>query len=156
VQTDPAMNSVTEFKKGETIFAEDAPCDGVYVVVEGLVSIQKVEDNTCIELARIAKGGMFGEMAAIDLLQRSASAVAMEETQIVHITSEEFNDRLRALPFWTQLLIQLLVKRLRDADGRIASETLHKRRDINVYAGLDQGELMQMVSKEMLNADFQV
>ena len=150
------MNPVTEYRKGETIFTENSPCDGVYVVIEGLVSISKMEDGTCIELARITKGGMFGEMAAIDLLNRSASATAMEDTQIVHITSEEFNDRLRALPFWAQLLIQLLVKRLRDADGRIASETLHKKRDINVYAGLDQGELMQLVSKEMLNADFQV
>jgi len=107
------MADVREFLEGEVIFTESSPCDGVYIVTSGLVGIYAERERTTVELSQIGKGGMFGEMATIDLEERSAGARAIRHTTVVHLGRDEFADRLQKLPLWALLLIQMLVKRLR-------------------------------------------
>lgn len=107
------MAKIKQFGSGEVIFEESSTCDGVYIVTSGLVSIFMEMKGESVELARVGKGGMFGEMATIDLQERSAGARALEKATLVYLDHTEFLQRLQMLPLWALLLVQMLVQRLR-------------------------------------------
>jgi len=113
------MAEVKQYGEGEIVFEEKAYCDGVYIVTNGLVEIfTKAGENEMV-LTEVGKGGMFGEMATIDLQERSAGARAMEPTTVVHLGRNEFGGRLQKLPLWALLLIQMLVRRLRESNLKL-------------------------------------
>jgi len=72
------------------------------------------------EIATIAKGACFGEMAVLDDAPRSADAVIMDEAVLLRIGSEEFYDVLAENPALTQGIVRLLTRRLREANAKIA------------------------------------
>ncbi|NJK92831.1 MAG: Crp/Fnr family transcriptional regulator [Blastochloris sp.] len=114
------MSQIKTYQPGETIICQKAECDGVYIVAKGMVSISTQFEGRQIELATLGRGSMFGEMAVIDLKNRSATATALQETEIVQVEADEFQSNLHSLPLWAQLLIQMLVRRLRAADEQLA------------------------------------
>src|SRR5277367_4339132 len=62
-----------QFAAGSEIFREGAPGDGVYFVNEGLVEISGlVGGNTRQVFSQLGPGEIFGEMAVIEQLPRSA------------------------------------------------------------------------------------
>ncbi len=81
------------FQQGETIFFQGDPGQALYLIEAGRVRIY-VQDDGGQETSVIfySAGDIFGELAVIDGLPRSASAIAADET-IVHVLSRE---RLRA------------------------------------------------------------
>ncbi len=69
------------FGVGEVIFGEDMPGAGMYIIKSGEVLIQKkTKEGQVLKLATIGERNFFGEMALIDEIPRSASAVAEKET----------------------------------------------------------------------------
>jgi len=131
------MSEIKKYKASELIFSQKADCDGVYIITSGLVSISTDDGNKKVELAMLGKGSMFGEMAAIDLQNRSATASALQETEIVHISAEEFQSNIYSLPLWAQLLVQMLVRRLRSADERLLH---HKAAAVDTSSASGRGE----------------
>jgi len=72
------------FFQNEFIFHEKEPGAGMYIVKSGTVKIfLKGNDGQEHELARLEKGDFFGEMALIDESPRSASAIALEDTELL-------------------------------------------------------------------------
>lgn len=115
------MSEIQNYQANEIIFSQQSQCDGVYIVAKGLVSISTMNQDKRVELAQLGRGTMFGEMAVIDLQSRSATATALVSTEIVHISPAEFQSNLHSLPLWAQLLIQMLVRRLRSVNERIST-----------------------------------
>ena len=69
------------YNAGESIFGEDMLGAGMYIVKEGEVAItKKIKGDKEIELAVIGERNFFGEMALIDEMPRSASAIAKKDT----------------------------------------------------------------------------
>lgn len=92
------------FSKGQIIFNEGDRPDGVYLVVEGQVEIYKNIDGEERHLASVFKDGVFGEMALINNMPRSAGARAVENTWCFFISSNTFSHRLDQLdPFFRGL-----------------------------------------------------
>jgi CRP/FNR family cyclic AMP-dependent transcriptional regulator len=77
---------IRSFKQGETIFEEGEPADCMFSVVEGAVDIRL----RGAVLEHISPGGVFGEMALIDKLPRSATAVAAADCSLAAITEKRF------------------------------------------------------------------
>src|SRR5262245_26835770 len=78
---------VRTFSAGHQIFAEEQPNDGLmYAVLEGEVEI--VRGQRLVET--IPPGGVFGEMALLDNLSRSASAIAKTDCRVAAITESRF------------------------------------------------------------------
>jgi serine/threonine protein phosphatase PrpC len=71
--------TLSSFSANETIFAEGDAGGEMFVVLSGLVRILKGD----VELAQLAKGGHFGEMAIMDKGARSAAAVAAAPTSLI-------------------------------------------------------------------------
>lgn len=70
------------YKPGEMIFHQGDPGSGLYIIINGQVIIKQVEEQNSWELAKLSRGDFFGELALLDDELRSASAVAIEETQV--------------------------------------------------------------------------
>ena len=100
------------FAAGETIFAIDDEADRMYVVAEGAVEIRI--GTTVLE--RVEPGGIIGEMALIEHLPRSASAVAVEPTKLSPIDQRRFLFLVQHHPFFALEVMQVLANRLRQMD----------------------------------------
>jgi CRP/FNR family transcriptional regulator, cyclic AMP receptor protein len=72
------------YQPEETVFAEDEPGAGVYVVRSGKVDILlKHENQSSTLLAELEAGDFFGEMALLGDSTRSATAVAREPSELI-------------------------------------------------------------------------
>jgi len=69
-----------EYRSGEPVFYQGDPGLGMYVIQEGEVSIQiSGKDGEARELAVLADGDFFGELALIDEAPRSADAICKRD-----------------------------------------------------------------------------
>jgi signal transduction histidine kinase len=80
-----------EYQPGEIIFEEGAHADRFYIVADGAVEVWK--DYRLPErdlLAVHERGHLFGEMALIDELPRSATLTAREPTRLFYVDRDDF------------------------------------------------------------------
>jgi CRP/FNR family transcriptional regulator, cyclic AMP receptor protein len=69
------------YKKGEIVFNEDEPGAGMYIVIAGGIEIlRKMNRGGDASLAIIKEHSFFGELALLDEIPRSASAVAITDS----------------------------------------------------------------------------
>jgi CRP-like cAMP-binding protein len=86
--------SIEEFPRGERIFSEGEPGDKFYIIVSGVVRIEKEIPKAGAETLRALNPGEgFGEMALVEDMPRSASAIADVDSQLVSIGKTDL-DRL--------------------------------------------------------------
>lgn len=79
------------FQMGDVIFNQGDAGDKMYEINSGLIGIYVnygQENERC--LVELGEGKCFGEMAMIEELPRSATAVAFRETTVTVITKEDF------------------------------------------------------------------
>ncbi|UCF96509.1 MAG: cyclic nucleotide-binding domain-containing protein [Spirochaetaceae bacterium] len=81
-----------EYQPGQVIFEEGSQADRFYIVAEGAVEVWK--DYKLPEkdlLAVHERGHLFGEMALIDELPRSATVLAKQPTRLFYIDRDDFH-----------------------------------------------------------------
>jgi CRP/FNR family transcriptional regulator, cyclic AMP receptor protein len=98
--------------KGTVIFEADAPAASMYVVRSGQVAIRLGN----LTLETIGEGGLLGEMALIDDSTRSASAVVIEDCELVPIDERRF--LVRETPFFAFAIMRTMARRLRAMNER--------------------------------------
>lgn len=106
-------------KKGELLFKAGDSSDGMYVLRRGQIQIFLDKGGSDIVLATVAAGGMIGEMSLFDKKPRSASARALEETEVTQISNDDFNKIIQQIPKWLVSLMSTLSSRLRDTNERL-------------------------------------
>ena len=83
------INSISDLETyalGDDVFCEGDAATALYVIKYGSVRIHlKSPDGDNIEVAALGTGSHFGEMALLDGEKRSATASAMEKTEIIRI-----------------------------------------------------------------------
>ena len=104
---------------GDVVFREGELGDALYVVVRGAVEIRRGDDA----IARITAPNVFGEMSVLDACPRSATAVAVEHTQLLVLGGEEFYEALQERFEVADGIIRLLSRRLREADEKLAAKS---------------------------------
>lgn len=113
------------FAPGELIFQDGDRGTEMYVVRKGKVRIYKRAGETDMTLAVLSPGESFGEMAILEQAARSASAVAIEETELVVVEEHAFEHMLLDRPDIAVRLLKKLSARLRDANRQIQMLTVH-------------------------------
>ena len=93
----------------ETIILEGSVANEMFFVRKGRVEI-RVKD---MPVEEVGPGGIFGEMALIDQSPRSASVVAIEDTEIVPISERLFIILVQDAPYFALDVMRLLVERIR-------------------------------------------
>jgi len=101
------------------LFKAGDSSDGMYVLRRGQIQIFLDKGGSDIVLATVAAGGMIGEMSLFDKKPRSASARALEETEVTQISNDDFNKIIQQIPKWLVSLMATLSSRLRDTNERL-------------------------------------
>lgn len=113
-------------KKNELIFKEGDIGDAFYLIVTGSVRISTLVPGVGEEaLTILREGEYFGEMALIDDAPRSASAIANDETMLLHIGKKDFRQLLEQQTDIAYKLLWVFTKtlsaRLRKTDEQLKS-----------------------------------
>ncbi len=110
------------YKKGQVIFREGDPDDCAFIIETGRVQISTLKGAEVIALSVLGPGEIFGEMAIIDGLPRSASAAALEDCELSVITRDQLQQRIEVLDPVVKLLISVLLTRIRNNNRIISGE----------------------------------
>ncbi|MEN6621907.1 MAG: cyclic nucleotide-binding domain-containing protein [Smithella sp.] len=102
-----------KYSNGQTIFKEGTHGDWLYVVEEGIVEISRVINGKRIIIATFKEGDIFGEVAYIAKVERSASATAVGDTTIGIIDRDFFDKEYNKLSGNFQLMLRTMALRLK-------------------------------------------
>ena len=109
-----ALGQRRRYDPDDHLFLEGDAAGAVYGIVSGRVRLYSTtRAGRQVTLAVRDAGQLVGELAAIDGLPRSASAVATEPSELVAVSSDEFNGWLSQHPGLIQPLLRMLANRLR-------------------------------------------
>lgn len=100
---------IRRYAEGETIFYEGEPGVGMYIIQEGKISIfREVTGSIDEELAQLAHGEFFGELALLDESPRSAAAKACEDSEVIGLFRPDLIDLIERKPrLGNKLLFEL-------------------------------------------------
>jgi CRP-like cAMP-binding protein len=107
--------SVTKhLDRRENLFSRGDEGDALYAVVEGLVRIWVGSDSGKeLTFSIMEPGDVFGEIALLDGLPRTANATAQEATLLLVIQRSAFLSVLDSEPILARHIIELLCERMR-------------------------------------------
>ena len=108
------------YKKGEVIFRHGDLGEGMYIVVEGEVSVT-IEDRP---IDHLYPGSVLGEMALIDTQPRSAGASAATDCYLVYVDYGEFVSLTSRYPDFAIRIMRIMSNRLR----RFMTEEVRRQR----------------------------
>jgi signal transduction histidine kinase len=117
------------FAPNEIIFKEGDPGDGLYVVRSGRVQISAViSSGERHVFSTVLPGDVFGEMAVLDGLPRSAYALAEGETRVIFVPRHDFVELLKASPAMSLAMVQDFSRRLREFNQQYVRKILQGER----------------------------
>lgn len=143
------MGRVVRFGRGETIFRQDDPVPGMYIVGTGLARVFKIAATGKEHTLHLAGPGQtFAEVAALASFPCPAWAESVEETEAVLLPTQPLRgmleedhplclELLAGMGLWVRHLTSLLEDIvLRDAASRVARQLLSAPRDAPAVACL--------------------
>jgi CRP/FNR family cyclic AMP-dependent transcriptional regulator len=109
------------FESGRFVFKHGDPGESLYIVREGEVQIFVTDDTGHkIVLATAGPGQFFGEVSLLDNGPRTASAVAVADTETLRLDRDDLDKFLTARPAAAIEMLTVLGKRLRESNQRLA------------------------------------
>ncbi len=113
------------FKKNDVILMEDEVGTALFVIVNGKVKVSRTSnDGREVILTILSESDFFGEMAILDGQTRSATVIAIEDSELFIIQRNDFLNLLKDYPDASIALLQELTKRLRASDVKIKALSL--------------------------------
>jgi len=129
-----ALSEVTysrTFDKGQLIILAEEPGDTLFIVRRGQVKVSLTHaSGKEFILSLLGEGEFFGELALLDERPRSASVVAIEETELFMLKRADFLQLIAKVPAIAVALLEELAARLRRTDeqvGGLALLDVHNR-----------------------------
>lgn len=120
-----------EKRRGEVIFAEGDPTDGIYLLLSGKVKLTRSRDQADTSPGResllhlLGPDQMFGELSALDEGRRSSTATAVTRVRLARLPQTALPELLDRHPSIRAALIAQLVHRLRRTDSVVAGLSLN-------------------------------
>lgn len=155
------------FPAGTNIITAEQPGEVVYIILTGTVKIHVEQaDGRDVTLAILGRGDTVGEMSLLDSAGRSASALTLEDSLLLWMDRDAFQDCLRTLPPVSANLVRILSGRVRlaneliqalatlDVTGRVARQLLAfadkygeaaADGDVLIPIRLSQGDIAELV-----------
>jgi len=98
------------FRKGEIIFKEGEPGDGVYFILSGYVSV--FTGGKALRLATFAEGVFFGEMAILEDQSRSATVRSETDTNLLFMDKNDFLQLTGSEPILAAHMLHMIAREL--------------------------------------------
>lgn len=119
------------FTVSETVVKQGDTGDSLFVIVEGVVSVNvQLEDGNTIEVARLGAGNFFGEMALFTGQERTATIITMTETILLEIIKDDIVPLLQEQPEVAQLISKVLTQRQMKTKSQVNLQHYSSERDI--------------------------
>ena len=99
-------------RAGETLMKQGEPGNSAFVVIEGGFEIQKQSGPSVIKIDVRKPGEIIGEMALLSNAPRSATVVAVSDSQTLQISQEAFENLLSTSPSATMAVLHWVMARL--------------------------------------------
>lgn len=94
-----AAGTVLRCRGGDTVLREGEAGHEMFLILEGVARILKRDAaGAALTLGTLAAGEVFGEMALVSRIERTASVVAETEMQVLVISQEFLQRAMKALP----------------------------------------------------------
>lgn len=106
-------------QNGQVLFKAGDPSNGMFIIRKGELQVYLEQSGKQVALANVADGGIIGEMALFDQKPRSASVRATKETEVTHISNDDFAMLMKQIPKWFVTLMSSLSTRLRQTNERL-------------------------------------
>jgi CRP-like cAMP-binding protein len=120
-EQDFAEKFLRVFSAGDVVFEEDSVGRQMYVVNAGSVNVLKRADGGPVQVGTLVPGDIFGEMALVDDLPRSATVVAAEDdTRLLEIDHALFVYLVGQQPAFALMVLKAMSLRLRTQYGQHA------------------------------------
>ncbi len=112
-------------RRGTMIVAEAEEGSTLFIIVRGQVKVSHIaSDGREVILAILREGDFFGELALLDGKARSASVIALEDTDLLTLRRSDFLALLNDRPNIAISLLRELAARIRACDQQISSLSL--------------------------------
>ena len=114
---DQATGTRRQLRRGEVLFHENNRSNSFYLVHNGrLRAIRDLDGENPVVIGEVSRGEIIGEMAILSDAPRSASVIAIRDTQLTEYSGED----LAALPkeslFAVMRILASRLRRLMDAE----------------------------------------
>ncbi|MFP4520855.1 MAG: Crp/Fnr family transcriptional regulator [Fibrobacterota bacterium] len=113
------MPEIKTLKKGSFLFREKDKSNELYIIQSGKLLVSRKEGTKPITIGEFEKGAIVGEMSLIDGKPRSASVSAIEDSEVLVLTREEFSSKTSGIPPWFFSILKVVSYRIREADKRL-------------------------------------
>lgn len=143
----------TSYKKGATIFHEEDERDNAYIIETGAVEISTTRHGKKVPLVHLGQGEVFGETALLGAGKRTATAVALEDTEVFTISPGLLHDRIMHLDPLVGLLLSLLVNRYRQWRFRSPEEA---EKEANADLPHEEAKMDHVNKADVFMRDLQV
>jgi len=111
------------YPDGATLFVAGDPGDEMFVVVSGSVKVLVPSEDGDITLATFSHGDTFGELALLEVGgRRSATAVAVEPSDLLVVARHDFDTILRSSPDFLYRQLCKVATRLRQTNQLVSPE----------------------------------
>jgi CRP/FNR family transcriptional regulator, cyclic AMP receptor protein len=106
-------------EKGEFLFLQDDPSDKAYLVRSGLISIiLESLDGRKLVINEMRTGNLFGEVGLLTIQNRSSSAIARVDSELLAIPRQALLRVLDEEPALVRSMLEMTANRLRDSTER--------------------------------------
>ena len=109
----------TKFNQNQSVFKVGEFPDKMYLLVKGSVGIFLPTNETKKPNFIIQENELFGEMGVIENELRMATARCLEESEIISITKEEFDQRVNSSDVFVRGSLKALSYRLRSVEKKM-------------------------------------
>jgi len=108
---------IRNYKRGETIIRQDEPGSMLYIIMKGHVKIMTLTpEGDELIIAMLSDNDFFGELSLLDGQPHSASAVAMDTTQVMTLQRDDFLEAIYKSQEMVHKILIALSRRLRCTD----------------------------------------
>lgn len=111
------------FPAGAQIFTEGESANFAYVIEAGNVEMLASRGGRKVLLARFGQGDLLGETALVGDSHRTATAIAVQETQVVVLDKASVREHVANADETVQLLLRLTLERLRSLEQLVLSQS---------------------------------
>ena len=113
------VSDLRVYAKNNFLIKDNELGDDTFIIISGKVEISRVIDGKETIIETLEKGAVFGELAALTHNLRTATARALEKTEVMVISKTLMFDEIRKLPPWLEKIVFSLAGKVNSMNDRI-------------------------------------
>ncbi len=115
------MEGIRRFKKGEILFREGDPCQQLYIIKSGRVSLFLERSGRKIEILSLTTSQVMGEQGVFANAKHMFSAEAQTETKVLEVPLDVVKEQMGQSPPGVKLVMKSVVDEVKQARTSLKS-----------------------------------